>query len=256
MDNGHAFTWLSLLPLLKEVPSSLHHIVGSISILILLTVLALAGNRALKKQKDPLLPPDRVSIVGLWDVIVEKLGNLIISITGPEGKPYIPLIGTLFIYILVSNLIGIIPGSITTTTFINTNYACAITVFVYYNYLGIREHGWGYLKHFTGPILVLAPLFIIIELIGHAIRPIALSLRLFGNMTGDHIVLGVFTDMGMKIFHAAENINPVLGYVSALIPMLLPIPFFALGLFVSFIQAFVFTLLSTVYIAFAISHEH
>lgn len=256
MDHGHAFTWVSLIPLIKEIPSTLHHIVGSITVLLILTTLALLGYRGLKKRENPIFPPSRFSLVGIWDVVVEKLGNLVISVTGPAGKPYIPLIGTIFIYILTSNLLGLIPGSITSTTFINTNYACAITIFVYYNYLGIKEHGWGYLKHFTGPFLVLAPLFIVIELIGHVVRPLALSLRLFGNMTGDHIVLGVFSDIGTNIFHAAQSVHPILGYISAVVPTLILIPFFALGLFISFIQAFVFTLLSTVYIAFAISHEH
>lgn len=256
MDHSHAFTWLSLIPFIKDIPSSLHHIVGSLTVLFILSTLAILGYVGLKKRENPIFPSSRFSLVGLWDVIVEKLGNLVLSVTGPVGKPYIPLIGTIFLYIFTSNMIGIIPGSITTTTFINTNYACAITIFVYYNYLGIREHGWGYLKQFTGPMVVLAPLFIVIELIGHIVRPISLSLRLFGNLTGDHIVLGVFSDIGMKILHAAQGVHPILGVLAALLPMLLPIPFFALGLFVSFIQAFVFTLLSTVYIAFAISHEH
>lgn len=256
MDHGHTFTWLSLIPILKEIPPIFHHMVGSVTVLVILSTLAIFGYRGLKKRENPIFPPSKFSLVGIWELIVEKLGNLVISVTGPEGKPYIPLIGTIFLYILTSNLLGIIPGSITTTTFINTNFACAITIFVYYNYLGIREHGWGYLKQFTGPFVVLAPLFIVIELIGHIVRPVSLSLRLFGNMTGDHIVLGVFNEIGMNIFHAAQNVHPMLGYISAIIPTLILIPFFALGLFISFIQAFVFTLLSTVYIAFAISHEH
>lgn len=256
MDHGHSFTWFSLIPIFKEIPSAFHHMVGSVIVLIILSTLAIFGYKGLKKRKNPIFPPSRFSLVGILDLIVEKLGNLVISVTGPEGKPYIPLIGTIFLYILTSNLLGLIPGSITPTTFINTNYACAITIFVYYNYLGIKEHGWGYLKQFTGPFIVLAPLFIVIELIGHLVRPVSLSLRLFGNMTGDHIVLGVFNEIGMNIFHAAQSVHPILGYISAVIPTLILIPFFALGLFISFIQAFVFTLLSTVYIAFAISHEH
>jgi len=131
--------------------------------------------------------------------------------------------------------LGLIPGFLPPTDNINTNLAIALTVFVYYHIMGIKAHGVkNYLKHFMGPILWLGPLMIVIELIGHCVRPISLSLRLFGNITGDHLVLGIF---------------------SGLVPILVPVVFMALGLFVSFIQAFVFSLLSMIYINLATAHE-
>ncbi|HLB59443.1 MAG TPA: F0F1 ATP synthase subunit A [Bdellovibrionota bacterium] len=256
MDHGHTFTWLDVIPVLKLIPHQFQHMVGSLIVLSIIALLAFLGNLGLKARPNPIIPPSRFTLVGLWDVVVEKFGNLVISVAGPQGKPFIPLIGSIFIYIFFCNVMGLIPGSITATTYINTNFAVAITVFIFYNYLGFKEHGVGYLKHFTGPMLLFAPLFFVIELIGHFVRPFSLSLRLFGNMTGDHIVLGVFSDLGIKIFHAAGNVHPILQYLSTVIVALIPIPFYALGLFVCFIQAFVFTLLSTVYIALAISHEH
>jgi F-type H+-transporting ATPase subunit a len=118
---------------------------------------------------------------------------------------------------------------------INTNIPCAIIVFLYYNFVGIREQGFiKYFKHFAGPIIWLAPLMFSIELISHLVRPLSLSVRLFGNITGDHMVLGIF---------------------SQLTPLVVPVIFLFLALFVAFIQAFVFSLLSTVYIALATEAE-
>jgi len=116
-----------------------------------------------------------------------------------------------------------------------TNAAMAGTIFVYYNYSGFKEHGIGYLKHFTGPVIWLAWLMLPIELIGHLVRPVSLSLRLAGNITGDHLVLGIFTDLTHFV---------------------IPIVFVGLGVFVAFVQAFVFTLLSTIYVSMAVSHDH
>ena len=104
-----------------------------------------------------------------------------------------------------------------------------------YNYYGIKEHGFGYLRHFMGPVLFLAPLMVIIEFISHLVRPVSLSLRLFMNMTGDHMVLGVFTN---------------------LTHIIIPVVFVGLGIFVSFLQAFIFTVLSAIYIALSEAHSH
>ncbi|MFC2074939.1 F0F1 ATP synthase subunit A [Bdellovibrionota bacterium] len=252
----HHFLWYDIIPVIKQIPHHLYHILGSLIVLGIISLLAIWGYVQLQKRKNPILPPSRFSIVGLWDIIVEKLGNLVISVCGPGGKPYIPLVGGIFIYIFLMNIMGLIPGGLSSTTFINTNFACAFTIFFYYNYLGFKEHKWGYLKHFAGPIIYVAPLIFVIEILGHCFRPFTLSLRLFGNMTGDHIVLGIFSDLGMKIFHAGADVHPILAAIASIPTTLIPLPFYALGLFVCFIQAFVFTLLSTVYIALAISHEH
>ena len=128
-----------------------------------------------------------------------------------------------------------IPGFLPPTGNLNTTLACGALIFVMYNYYGVKEHGISYLKHFMGPVVFLAPLMIIIEIISHIVRPISLSLRLFMNITGDHMVMGVFTNLTHFV---------------------IPIMFLGLGIFVSFLQAFIFTMLSTIYIALAEAHDH
>jgi F-type H+-transporting ATPase subunit a len=118
---------------------------------------------------------------------------------------------------------------------LNTTLGMGLIIFLYYNYMGLKENGLSYLKHFMGPILWLAPLMVVIELISHLVRPVSLGLRLANVMKGDHTVLGIFLD---------------------LVPVLLPIPFYILGIFVCFVQAFVFTLLSMVYVSMSIDHDH
>lgn len=156
------------------------------------------------------------------------------GVLGHRARQYVPLYGTFFLLILVSNLMGLIPGFSPPTTNFNVTFALGLTSFIAYNTFGFREQGAGYLKHFVGPMLWLAPLMIPLELISNLVRPFSLSLRLMGNMTGDHTVLEIFTD---------------------LTKLIIPVIFYGLGTFVSFVQAFVFTLLSMVYVALAVTHH-
>ena len=226
----HGFTWYQLLGF-SNVP---HWIVGSLVVFSILTILSAAVYMALQKRGASLVPEKRGSLVHFFDLVVERLLQLSESVMGEEGKKFFPLIGALFIYILVSNLLGLIPGFLPPTNNLNTNFACALTVFIFYNYQGFRAHGLKYLKHFMGPVWWLAPIMMVIELVSHLVRPVSLSVRLFGNINGDHLVLGIF---------------------SGLIPIGIPVIFLFLGLFVSLVQAFVFTLLSMVYISLATAHE-
>lgn len=226
----HAFTWFSLL-----FPEHLSHVVTAIFVVILLAVLSLRARKALERSPDPLIPDPRPNITNILEVAVEAVMGLMRNIISPHSERYLPLIGTLFLYIFTCNILGVIPGFLPPTDNINTNAACALTVFAMYNYYGFREHGIKYLKQFTGPIFWLAPLMFFIELFSHLFRPFSLSVRLFGNIFGDHLVLSIF---------------------SGLVPLIVPIAFMILGIAVSLIQAFVFSLLSSVYIALAVSHEH
>jgi len=156
------------------------------------------------------------------------------------GKHFFPLLCTLFMFILVCNIMGLIPGFASPTSNINTNAAMAIPVFLATHYYGIRAHGIKYIYHFVGPIrsIVALPLMIlmfIIEFIGHLVRPVTLSVRLFGNMLAKHIILAV---------------------LAFLAPLIVPTLILALGTLVSFIQAFVFTLLATLYLAGAVEEAH
>jgi len=211
------------------------YIISILSTLIVFFLLLIASFlvfRSIKKHKDEIVPSSKFNLHNIMEIVVEWFLNLVRGIIGDKAEKFVPLIATLFIYIFCCNLLGFIPGFTAPTTVITTNLGCAIFVFLYYNYVGIREHGFkGYIKHFLGPIIWLAPLFLVIEIISHIVRPISLSIRLYGNMMGDHMVLGIFSE---------------------LTPVIVPIFFIILGIFISFIQAFVFSILSTVYIALAV----
>lgn len=211
------------------------HIVMAVVVFVLITVFSVVAWRKLKKAERRLVPEDRATSANVFEVIVEGLLRMMEDTIGSEARTHLPIIGAIFIYLLISNLMGVIPGLTPPTDNINTNAACAVVVFLYYNIMGIRAQGVKkYLKHLSGPILWLAPLMFAIELVSHFVRPISLSVRLFGNILGDHMVLGMF---------------------SQLVPLLVPIIFQALAIFVAFIQAFVFTLLSIVYISMATAKE-
>jgi len=180
-------------------------------------------------------------IQNFMEMVVESLLKLVEENIGHHwGKSLFPLIGTLFMFILVCNFMGLIPGFASPTSNINTNAAMAIPVFLATHFYGIRVHGIKYLNHFLGPIrsifaLPLMILMFIIEFIGHLVRPVTLSVRLFGNMMAKHILLGV---------------------LAILSPWIVPTLILALGTLVSLIQAFVFALLATLYLAGAVEEGH
>lgn len=199
--------------------------------------LGLLAKNQLGKGEQSLVPAGKLSLRGLLEVNVEFIHKLASSIIGKNGYKYVPYFAAMFGFIFLNNLIGVIPGMTTATENINTAFAFGVFSFISYNYVGIKQGGSHYFAHFLGPIWWLAPLMLVIELVAHFIRPLTLGLRLSNVMTGDHTVLSVF-----------------LGIVPY--PFLIPIPFYILGLIVSFIQAFVFTLLSMVYIALAQASDH
>jgi F-type H+-transporting ATPase subunit a len=151
-----------------------------------------------------------------------------------QAEKHFPLIGTLVFFILLNNMIGLIPGFVPATDTLKTNVAMAVLVFLVYNVAGALEHGAKYFKHFLGPIWWLSWLMLPIELFSHFVRPVSLSLRLLGNMAADHKVLAIF---------------------SVLVPVLVPLPFYLLGILVCVVQTLVFSLLSMVYIGMAVAHE-
>lgn len=234
---GHGFTWISHVPVLGELPNN-----------VAMTILvggALAGmtfvasrqlHTVMAKPDGGLIPEPKINFRNFFEIIAEKLYGLTTSVIGHHNAPkYFPIIGTLFLFIFASNIVGLIPGVLPSTEDLNTTLALGLFVFVYYNYVGLRENGLSYLKHFLGPVLFLAPLMLVIELASHLFRPLSLALRLRGNIMGDHVVLGVFSD---------------------LVPYLLPVVFYGIGVFVAFIQAFVFCLMTMVYISLSTAHDH
>jgi F-type H+-transporting ATPase subunit a len=196
-------------------------------IIILLAILSLLATKSLKSIPG--------GLQNFMEVIVGGIENMIIETMGEKGRPFFPLVATLAIFILVSNLIGLVPGFFPPTANINTTAACAVIVFLSTHVVGVKEHGIHYLKHFMGPIIWLAPIMFFIEVIGHLSRPLSLTLRLFGNMNGHELVLMIFFGLA---------------------PFLVPLPMMLMGVLVSFIQAFVFMLLAMIYIQGSLEEAH
>lgn len=229
----HPFTWYSILPgPLHALPA---HTFVTLIVMLLLLVLAYRARSALRRAADPAIPDANLGARNVVELCVDLVVGLSDAIIGKEGRRYVPLFGSFFLFILFSNLIGLVPGFSPPTNNLNVTLALGVTSFVAYNYFGFRENGLGYLRQFMGPVLLLAPFFLVLELVSHLVRPVSLALRLFGNMFGDHLVVEIFTEL-TKVG--------------------VPVLFYGLGLLVSGIQAFVFTLLSVIYVALAISHEH
>ncbi len=172
----------------------------------------------------------------VFEVIISGIEDFMVGITGEQGRFVFPLIATLGFFILVSNYMGMIPGFFSPTANINTTAACAVIVVVFTHVLGVKFHGVKYIKHFMGPVWWLTPLIMPIEIIGHIARVLSLSIRLFGNVFGEELVLAI------------------LFFLAGL--YLAPLPMMFLGLFTGFIQAFIFCLLSMMYFAGAMEHAH
>jgi len=169
------------------------------------------------------------------ELIIDGINQGMISTMGEGGRRYFPLIGTLALFILVANLLGIIPGFESPTSNLNTTVSMALVVFVMTHVVGIRVHGFKYVKQFMGPVWWLTPIMMPIEIVSHLSRPLSLSVRLFGNIMGEDLVLAI---------------------VLILIPFLVPLPLFVLMIFTSIIQTMVFVILSMMYISMAMEEAH
>ncbi|UCF79898.1 MAG: F0F1 ATP synthase subunit A [Candidatus Eiseniibacteriota bacterium] len=200
-------------------------------------------------SRKPQLVPK--GLQNFLEMIVEGLSNFVCGILGEEGKKYVPFLGTLFIYILCMNLFGLVPGMKSPSSSINTTAALAITVFAYVQYTGIRKLGvLGYLDHFAGRPrdlvgIMLVPLMFPLHIISELAKPLSLSLRLFGNIMGEDVLIAVFVGLGVSIL-AFTNL-----------PLGVPIhfPFVFLAMLTSAVQALVFAALSTIYFLMMFPHE-
>ncbi len=198
---------------------------------VVMLVLLFAGSMAVKGLE--MVPRGSQNF---FEMVLTGVEDFMVGVTGEEGRFVFPLIASLGLFILFSNYLGMVPGFYAPTSNINTTAACAIIVVVFTHVIGIRFHGVKYIKHFLGPVWWLAPLIFIIEIIGHVARVFSLSIRLFGNIFGEELVLAI-------LFFLA-------GFYLA------PLPIMVLGLLTGFIQAFVFCLLSMMYFAGAIEEAH
>jgi len=170
------------------------------------------------------------------ELLTEGILSLGQDIIGSHPRRFFPLLGGLFLYILTGNLLGLFPGFMSPTSNLNVTASCGVIVFLYYNYVGFRENGfWKYMAHFAGPSLVIAPLLFVIEIISHCARPFSLSVRLFGNIFAEELIL--------------QTLN-------SLFPFLISLPVMGLALFASTVQAFIFIVLTMVYLGGALEHSH
>ncbi len=181
--------------------------------------------------------PSRVQLV--VEDLVTALNGMLEEWVGPKGPRYITIVGTMGIFILAGNLMGLVPGLMAPTSNINVTLGCALTVWVYYHVQGVREQGLGaYLKHFAvppGAPLFIAPIMLPIEIISHLSRVLSLSLRLFGNVFGEELVILI---------------------LASIIPFLVPLPMMFLGIITGTLQAFIFVVLTMIYLGGAVATEH
>lgn len=224
-----AFSWFKLI----HIPGVPSYVLAAACVAIFVLAISVVSVGT-KKAEDLIIPDEKLTLRNFLELIVMFILGLAEGIMGEEAKEYMSLLVTVFIYILFMNLLGLVPGFLPPTDKMTITVGCALVIFFATHYYGVRAQGMKYFKHFIGPVWPLAPLMIPIEIISHLARPMSLSLRLFGNITGDHLVVGIFL---------------------GLVPILVPSIFYGLGLFVSFMQAFIFTVLSMIYIAGAIEHH-
>lgn len=221
--------------------ASVDHVVTSLVLLVLLSAAAIVAGSQLKDLKSALIPETKLTVRTFFELFTGLILGMMESIMGKKAARYfLPLIGTLAVFIFFSNVVGLIPGFMPPTDSLKTTLALALVVFFATHIYGIKENGMGHVAHLFGPWLgplglPLNILMFLIETIGHIARVLSLSLRLMANMFGDHMVVGIFT---------------------LLVPFLVPVPFLFLGILVCTIQTAVFCILSTVYIGMAIENHH
>ena len=228
MEEHKPFTWLGGLPYPEHVLTA-----GLVALLIV--GFAVLVRPKLAASGAATTPDPRASARSFAEVFVEFISGLAEGVIGHHSERYVPLLASFFILILVANLIGLVPGFTPPTADFNITLTLGTVAFVAYHVAGTREHGLKYLQHFLGPVMFLAPLMLVVEVFSHMFRPVSLGIRLFANMFADHQVVEIFTGL-TKIG--------------------VPVIFYVLGAFVAVVQAFVFTMLSAIYIALAVAHDH
>ena len=214
------------------------HVVVAILVTLFIIYLTVRYQSLRKKADNPLLPEANLNARSIVELICDASLGLLEGIMGKQvARDMLPLIGSMAFFILFCNLAGLIPGLLPPTDVISTNIVLALIVFLATHIYGLKKNGFEHIKHMMGPIWWLSILIFPIEIISHIARPLSLTLRLFGNMVGDHKVLSIFLGFGF---------------------LLVPIPVMILGFIVCVVQALVFCLLSAVYIGMALEdlHDH
>ncbi|HSZ80896.1 MAG TPA: F0F1 ATP synthase subunit A [Polyangia bacterium] len=235
---GRTWTW----QVFQATHFEISHVIIAVLVVLLIALGAAAYAASVSKLGDEaILPPAKLGTRAVFEGLADMVYGVLEGVMGAKNaRKFLPFLGTFFIFILFSNLISLVPGFRAPTDTLKTNAGLALVIFLATHILGFKEHGVHYLEQFTGhlplksPLVVLVPLMFVIEVISHLIRPVTLSIRLMANMFADHAVVSVFF---------------------ALVPFLVPVPLMLLGVFVSVVQALVFTLMSATYISLAVAHE-
>ena len=227
------YTWLGGLVHETHIPT---HIIHFIVVALLMLVGGFIYRSKVASVPNAIIPDRGISFRNITEGFAQFIYDQCKTTIGEkEATHFFPMIFTFFIVILISNLMGLVPGLVPPTGTLNTTFALGIFSFIYYNYIGCKIQGTvNYFKHFAGPLWYMAVLIFPIEIVSNFVRPVSLALRLKSNIQGDHLVVAIFSD---------------------LVPYGVPIIFLALGLLVAFIQAYVFTILSMVYINLVVAHH-
>jgi F-type H+-transporting ATPase subunit a len=229
----HPIFWHELI----GIPAPYGTTFYSTLVMLALIGFAIVANRRLvaaQASGEALVPDESLSIRNLAELLVGGISGLAHGVIGPRAKPVVGVFGTFFVFILINNATGLLPGFAPATSNFNITFALGVGSFLAFNYIGIKDQGLrSYIAHFAGPVWWLAILMFPLEIIGVFVRPVSLGLRLFGNMTGDHLVLEIFTDLTKVV---------------------IPVIFYFFGTLVSVLQAFVFTLLTIIYVSLSMGH--
>ena len=186
---------------------------------------------------------------GIRDLLDENVGH--------HGRSFVPLVGSVTVFILLSNLISIIPAFDSPTGHPTVPLACAIITFLYYNWQGLRHHGpAGYAKHFAGPVWWMSGLIFPVEIISHTARLLSLTVRLWANIFSSELLYLTFLGLMLAPMNYALGKNAVWGVLVGVFPATIPVAFILLHVFVAVVQAFVFTILPTIYLGMAVAEEH
>jgi F-type H+-transporting ATPase subunit a len=230
MEHEHEpFSWF------QGFPAPLRPAITAALVAVVLIAFAIRVRGKLAATEQALEPDPGFSARNLAEAFVEAITGMTEGVIGHHAEQYVPLLASFFAFILLGNLLGLVPGFAPPTSDFHVTFALGMISFVMYHYYGIRSNGAGkYIKHFLGPVMLLAPLMFVVEMFSNAFRPISLGIRLYANMFADHQVIEIFTDKTK---------------------FLVPVIFYVLGAFVSVVQAFVFTMLSAIYIALGLAHE-
>jgi len=214
-----------------------HPVIPEHLVMVLIVVLGLTALCFAVRSRLSVETPGKLQI--LMEDGIRALVGMMEQWIGPKGPRFLPLVGTLFVFILTSNYLGLVPGFKAPTSNINVTLGCALTIWFYYHFQGFKEQGVvNYIKHFAlppGAPVLMAPLMFIIEIISHLSRVMSLTLRLFGNIFGEELVIAI---------------------LFGLVPFLIPLPMMLLGLITGGLQAFIFALLSIIYLQGAVAIEH